>query len=87
MGFANVTEEHAITVAHFETIRQAFRELLSRPDERPALVTLFQQGFNAVDADARGLKVWAQAYAPEVRLCCKHSIPCLPTALDCGVRS
>mmetsp|Transcript_35241 Transcript_35241/g.78424 ORF Transcript_35241/g.78424 Transcript_35241/m.78424 type:complete len:1824 (+) Transcript_35241:146-5617(+) len=56
LGLANITEEHGLCTSHFEDVRRKFRALLERKDTRPALVSKFQQGFNAVDVDARKLK-------------------------------
>ncbi|KXZ56759.1 hypothetical protein GPECTOR_1g684 [Gonium pectorale] len=55
-GFASLAEQHAAAQRHFETLRERFRELLQRPDEKPALVAKFLTAFNAVEPDLRGSK-------------------------------
>ncbi|GFR40940.1 hypothetical protein Agub_g1600 [Astrephomene gubernaculifera] len=56
LGFASLADQHAAAQRHFEALRQSFRELLQRPDEKPALVARFLTAFNAVEADMRGSK-------------------------------
>ncbi|GLC51118.1 hypothetical protein PLESTB_000467700 [Pleodorina starrii] len=54
LGFSGLAEQHAAAQRHFDGMRARFRELLQRPDEKPALVTKFLAAFNGVEADLRG---------------------------------
>lgn len=56
LGFSSLAEQHDLATTHFEAVRQQFKTLLARPDNRSALVTKFQQDYNAVDVDALKLK-------------------------------
>ncbi|GIL73035.1 hypothetical protein Vretimale_4669 [Volvox reticuliferus] len=53
-GFCSLAEQHAAAQRHFDALRQNFRDLLQRPDEKPALVVRFLTSFNAIEADLRG---------------------------------
>ncbi|EFJ52136.1 hypothetical protein VOLCADRAFT_103155 [Volvox carteri f. nagariensis] len=56
LGFTSLAEQHAAAQRHFDALRQNFRDLLQRPDEKPALVARFLTAFNAVEADLRGTR-------------------------------